>query len=75
MMRRFLNVIAVVLAAIAVDAAGWWSRVRHFPVQDALQFGLAYALAGIILYMGYRYEHLKLEREFRVLDELETAAG
>lgn len=73
--RRIFAVLAVSMIGFGLDAVGWWMRVSTFPVQDALQFGLAYGLVGVLIYIAHRHHRFKLRREFRMLDELEAGNG
>jgi hypothetical protein len=73
--RRIVAVLAISMIGFLLDATGWWMSVSAFPLQDALQFGLAYGLIGILIYIGCRHHRFKLRREFRMLDALEAGNG
>jgi hypothetical protein len=73
--RRIFAVLAVSMIGFGLDAAGWWMRVSTFPLQDALQFGLGYALVGVLIYIAQRHHRFRLRREFRLLDDLEAGHG
>ncbi len=58
------------LLTVAVNAGLWIGKA--FSTRDVLESLSGGALLGIVIYIAYRHNRSKLNREFRMLDSLET---
>jgi hypothetical protein len=64
------SMIALMLAT-TIGAINLWVQSPVFHAWDVAQFGLAYALIGVIIYIGVRYKHRQIDQALRMVDGLE----
>ena len=64
------SMIAIILAT-TIGAMNLWMQSPVFHPWDVAQFGLAYALIGVIVYFGVRYKQRQIDQALRMVEGLE----
>jgi hypothetical protein len=60
-----------IMVATTIGAINLWMQSPVFHAWDVAQFGLAYALIGVIIYLGVRYKYRQIDQALHMVEGLD----